>query len=126
MRNQEKKKFGWTQSLVIDDPNLRHGFIQVPRYIMRDPLLTCAAKVLYSLLLSYAWQDGECWPGQDRLAHDVGCSVDTINRVLTELKAHKLITWSRPGQGKPNIYHIRRLTDGYLPKQIIDKARSIA
>jgi hypothetical protein len=120
MKEQEIKR------LIIDDPNLRHGFIQMPRVIMRDPTLTCAARVLYGLLLSYAWQDGECWPGHARLAQDLGCSEATIIRTLAELRDHKLITWRRPGQGKSNIYHIRRLTDGYLAKEIFDKAGAIA
>ena len=118
MRKLETVK---AKTLIIDDPNLRHGFIQVPSIVMRDPLLTCTARVLYGLLLSYAWQEKECWPGQDLLAGELGCSSDTVGRTLKELKSRKLITWKRPGQGKPNVYHIRRLTDGYLPKNFVDK-----
>jgi len=120
MINQEIKR------LIIDDPNLRHGFTQVPNLVLKDPLLTCTARVLYILLLAYAWQDKECWPGHERLAKDLGCSEATIIRTLAELKTHKLVTWTRPGQGRVNIYHIRRLTDGYIPKQMVDKARSLA
>jgi hypothetical protein len=124
VRNQESVKAKTTKTLVIDDPNLRHGFIQIPSLIIRDPLLTCAARVLYALLLSYAWQEKECWPGQDRLSKEMGCSPDTLYRTLVELKERKLITWKRPGQGKPNIYHIRRLTDGYIPKMFVDKGNN--
>ncbi len=109
------------RSLIFRNPNLAHGFTQIPNVILKDATLSANAVRLYILLLSYAWQEKECFPGQDRLAADMGCNRTTINRNLSELKKRKLITWERRGLCKCNIYYIERLEGGYLPKLFIDK-----
>jgi len=101
------------RTLVLQDENLRHGFAQVPNLVLRDPLLSGNEKVLYALLLSYAWRNDECFPGQETLAHDMGLSGRAIRQLLTKLKARRLITWKRQGLGKVNIYMIKRLSDAY-------------
>jgi len=115
MDNQDKR------SLIFRNPNLSHGFTQIPNMVLRDPTLSCNAKVLYMLLLSYAWQDKECFPGQSRLAGGMGCTQRTITRTLAELKKRKLISWDRRGLCKCNVYYIERLEGGYIPKLFIDK-----
>jgi len=115
--NTHKKN---THTLVFDDENLRAGFAQAPNVVLRNPLLSSNSVRLYILLLSYAWDKDECYPGQKTLAEQMGCKHATITRTLAELKKHKLITWERQGLGKSNIYHIRKLSDGYLPKQLVD------
>lgn len=114
------------KTLVFDDPNLRHGFTQIANVVLKDSELSHAAVRLYALLLSYAWQNSECFPGQERLAEDMGCKKLAICRTMKELVRRKLIEIERKGQGKPNIYHIRMLNDGYLPKMFIDKAHASA
>ena len=115
MNNQEK------QTLIFDDVNLKHGFAQIPNVVLRDPKLSAQAVRLYGLLLSYAWQNNQCFPGQCLLADNMGIDKRTVGRILTELKTHKLISWKRLGQGKPNVYRIRKLNAGYYPKQMVDK-----
>ena len=105
---QEKQR-----TLIFQDENLRHGFAQVPNVVLRDPSLTGNEKVLYALLLSYAWHDDECFPGQETLAHDMGLKPRAIRQLLVKLKAKRLIGWKRQGLGKVNIYHINRLSDAY-------------
>ena len=102
-----------SKTLVFQDENLRHGFAQVPNMVLRDPLLSGNEKVLYALLLSYAWRNDECFPGQDTLAHDMGLTSRAIRQLLVKLKAKRLITWKRQGLGKVNIYMIKRLSDVY-------------
>ncbi len=109
------------RSLIFRNPNLAHGFTQSPNVVLRDGTLSTTAKVLYVLLLSYAWQDKECFPGQERIAQDMGCKRITVTRALAELKQRHLITCDRRGLGKVNIYYIERLEGGYIPKQFIDK-----
>jgi DNA-binding GntR family transcriptional regulator len=59
----------------------------VPRSILRDRRLSINARYLISLLVSYAWQDGYCFPGQERLREDAGWkSVKTVQRALAELE----------------------------------------
>jgi hypothetical protein len=120
--NQEKPK----KSLIFRDAGLAHGFSQIPNVVLRDGSLSPNAKTLYALLLSYAWQDGECFPGQMRLADDMGCRLRTIGYTLAELKRRRLISWDRVGLGKSNIYYIEPLAEGYSAKQYIDKVGAIA
>ncbi len=88
------------------DPIALHGFTQVPNFILRDPNVSIGAKTVYSLLLSYAWHNDLCFPGQDRLAQDVGMGIASVNRFIKELEACNLIEITRRGQGKTNFYTI--------------------
>ena len=92
--------------IKILDQTLRHGFSQTPRIVLKATCLSMQAKILYTLLLDYAWQKGQCFPGQDRLAKDLGTHRNTIQKYLKELKDHKLIDWNRRGFRKTNIYYI--------------------
>ena len=69
------------------DPIALHGFTQVPNFILRDSAISIGAKTVYALLLSYAWHNDLCFPGQDRLAKDVGMGIASV---LT-LKNHHTI-----------------------------------
>jgi hypothetical protein len=88
------------------DPIALHGFTQVPNFILRDPDISIGAKTVYSLLLSYAWHNDLCFPGQDRLAKDVGMGIASVNRFIKELEECALIEITRRGQGKTNFYTI--------------------
>lgn len=101
------------KSLIFRDVNLKKGFVAVPRVILLDTKLSPQLKTLYSLLLNYAWQDGECFPGQNTLALNMGLKLLQIKRLLTQLKEAKLITTKRQGLGKPNIYYIESLARRY-------------
>jgi hypothetical protein len=92
--------------LEIVDRERRFPFIQVERAIMRAKGLSDRAKILYCLLLDYAWQANQCFPGQQRLAADLGASVDTVQRALAELKQWRLIDWKQRGLNRPNVYYI--------------------
>ena len=95
---------------VVDD-NLRYGFAQVPRPVLKAQGLTLKAKAVYIALLDYAWQAGSCFPGQQRLAEDLDVSIDTVQRALGELRSFGLVDWERQGLNRPNIYFILRLSD---------------
>ncbi len=95
---------------IVDD-NLRHGFAQLPRPVLRAKGLSPKAKLVYAALLDYAWQAGSCFPGQQRLADDLDVSIDTVQRALQELRDFQLVDWERRGLTKPNIYSILRLSD---------------
>lgn len=99
------------KTLIFDDANLRHGFIQIPKVVLIDKRLSSNDKMLYALLLMYAWQDGECFPGQFRLSEDMQCDKKTLAKCLSHLKDLKYIKVERRGLGKTNIYHIRKLSD---------------
>lgn len=88
------------------DPIALHGFTQVPNFILRDPKVSIGAKSVYSLLLSYAWHNDLCFPGQERLAQDIGMGIASVNRFIKELEECGLIEIMRRGQGKTNFYTI--------------------
>src|SRR6266542_4273868 len=97
--------------IEIVDENLRQGFAQVPRPVLRAKGLSVKAKLLYVALLDYAWQKGSCFPGHATLAADLDVSIDTVQRALGELKVFGLISWKRRGLNQPNVYYLLRLSD---------------
>jgi Mn-dependent DtxR family transcriptional regulator len=56
------------------------------------------------MLLKYAREMDECFPGQDRLAKDMGNGSRSVARYIAELEEVGLITVQRRGQGRPNLY----------------------
>jgi len=88
------------------DPIALHGFTQTPNFILRNPDVSIGAKTTYSLLLSYAWHNDLCFPGQERLAKDMGMGIASVNRFIKELEDCALIEIMRRGQGKTNFYTI--------------------
>ncbi|MEQ1718768.1 MAG: helix-turn-helix domain-containing protein [Hyphomicrobium sp.] len=84
----------------------QHGFTQVPNFLFKNSGLSMGAIVVYSKFLSYAWHNDFCFPGQQRLADDLGMGVASINRFVKELEDATLIEIERRGQGKTNVYKI--------------------
>ena len=60
-----------------------------------------------AMFLSYAWHNDSCFPGQERLAEDMGMSVSRVNEFIKGLESAGLIEIIRRGQGKTNIYKIK-------------------
>jgi hypothetical protein len=93
-------------TIVVLNEALKHGFAQIPRYVLCDRKLSFGARLTYAVLLSYAWQEGSCFPGQDRVSVDLGVTRRAVSKYLTELRKFKYINWKRRGMGKTNIYYI--------------------
>jgi len=93
-------------TIVVKNEALRHGFTQIPNYVLKDSTLSFGARLTYTMLLSYAWQEGSCFPGQGRIAEDLGVSRQSVNGFLRELRRAGYIDWERRGQGKTNVYYI--------------------
>ena len=93
--------------LATLDPVARGGFTQVPNFILKDGDLSLGAKVTYSMFLHYAWHNDSCFPGQERLATDMGMSQPRVSQFIKELQAADLIEITRRGQGKTNLYKIK-------------------
>ena len=96
------------KNLQLDTNNqvLQGGFTQVPNFILRDSKISVGAKVAYAMFLSYAWHNDSCFPGQDRLAEDMGMTRPRVTQLINELEAAGLVTVQRRGQGKTNLYVI--------------------
>lgn len=93
-------------TILIENRALRQGFTQIPNYVFKDKGLSFGARITYGILLSYAWQEGSCFPGQERIGHDLGAGRQAVNGFLGELKRAGYISWQRRGLGKTNIYTI--------------------
>jgi hypothetical protein len=96
------------RNIVLDttNPVLAGGFTQVPNFVLRHRELSVGAKVVYAMFLSYAWNNESCFPGQERLADDMGMSRTRVTEFIGELEKARFITIQRRGQGKTNIYRI--------------------
>ena len=111
----ELRQFQDRQNIVLQgfDPISAGGFTQVPNFLLKDPKLSANAKIVYSMLLSYAWNNSCVFPGQERMAEDIGSSQPTIARAVKELEEHGWLEIQRRGQGKTNIYVLKyRITPG--------------
>ena len=95
-------------TIVVEDETLRAGFTQIPNAILRRPDVTPGAKLTYMALLSYAWQKGSCFPGQDTLADDLGVSKRSVVTYLQQLQEAGLLHVKRRGLGQTNVYTITR------------------
>ena len=82
------------------------GFTQVPNFLLKSKKLSSGDKMAFAMLLSYAWQNDYCFPGQRRLAEDLGLEERSVRRNLKALEANGLLTIQRRGLGKTNIYEL--------------------
>ena len=58
------------------------------------------------MFISYGWHNNFCFPGQQKLATDMGLTRPRVTQLIGELERAGLITIQRRGQGKTNIYII--------------------
>jgi hypothetical protein len=82
------------------------GFTQVPNHILKSGSITPGGKLAYAMLLSYAWQNDYCFPGQERLAKDMGVTDRSVRTYLQELEAKGFLRIKRQGLGKTNVYEL--------------------
>src|SRR6202140_23543 len=93
--------------IVGADLATRHGFTQVPNFILTKKDISVGAKLAYAMLLKYAWDNGACFPGQVKLAEDMGAGERSVRTYLKELESASLLEITQRGLGKTN--HLYRL-----------------
>ena len=91
-------------TLLLEDQSLRYGFVQLPKLVLYARNLSRDAKLLYAVLLGYAWQERRCFPGYSRLCDDMQASENAVRKYMRELEATDLLRQKRRGLGKTNIY----------------------
>jgi len=96
------------RSLIIKGADLatQRGWTGIPNFILESKAISVGAKVTYAMLLKYAREDQDCFPGQTRLAQDIGATDRSVRTWLKELEAARLIDIKQRGQGKPNLYTV--------------------
>ena len=93
------------------------GFTQVPNFILESAKISTGAKLTYAMLLKYAWYEDHCFPGQDRLAKDMGACRKSINSHIQELQDAGFVSVRRQGQGKTNVYTLHLTVDNRSSKK---------
>lgn len=96
------------QNIVLKgaDAATAKGFTQVPNFLLKSRYLSAGDKLAYAMLLAYAWQNDSCFPGQNKLAKDLGLSDRSVRTHLKSLEVHGLLSIRRRGQGRTNIYEL--------------------
>lgn len=84
----------------------QRGFTQVPNHLLRSDKVSAGAKLAYTMLLSYAWHNEFCFPGQERLAKDMGVAPRSVVSYIKELEKEQFLTVQRRGQGRANLYEL--------------------
>jgi DNA-binding transcriptional ArsR family regulator len=92
------------------DAASRGGFTQVPNFLLKSKKLSAGDKMTFAMLLSYAWQNDYCFPGQERLAQDLGLTDRSVRTHLKSLEGSGLLAIKRRGQSKTNITLAREKT----------------
>src|SRR3954467_3541447 len=92
--------------IIGADPVTRHGFTQVPNFILTKKEISVGAKLAYTMLLKYAWDNDACFPGQLKLADDMGAGERSVRTYLKELEGASLLEIPPRGLGKTNLYRL--------------------
>jgi Helix-turn-helix domain len=92
--------------IIGADPVTRHGFTQVPNFVLTKKDISVGAKLAYAMLLKYAWNNDACFPGQVKLAEDMGAGERSVRTYLKELEAAGLLEIKQRGLGKTNLYRL--------------------
>src|ERR1044072_6963878 len=74
------------------------GFTQVPNFLLKSKKLNSGDKMTFAMLLSYAWQNDFCFPGQQRLAEDMGITDRSVRTHLKALESNGLLVITQRGQ----------------------------
>ena len=84
----------------------KSAFSKIPKQIMSSPLLSCEAKVVYSILVGHCFEKDLCYPGLDTIKDQTNISKRTCQRAISELIKFGAIQKIRRGLGHTNIYQL--------------------
>lgn len=116
------------RTVIIKNAALRSvgPFAAFPTKIIRNPDLSLGARLTYALLLSYAQQDGFCFPAQERLANDLAVTDRQVRRFLMELREKGFISWKQQGLNRPNIYYILEIDPADAAQAVRPRAARVS
>ena len=104
--NERFKQVERNIEIVGADLITRHGFTQVPNFILTNKQLSVGAKLYYAMLLKYAREKDYCFPGQQTLAEDMGSSERSVRTYQKELEDAEVLEVTQRGLGKTNLYRL--------------------
>lgn len=88
---------------------MARGYTVLTNYVVYGGELKPITRLTYIVLLTKLFGKDYCFPGQEILAQEVNCSTDSIQRGLQELKQNGWLDVKRRGQGKTNIYYLKKI-----------------
>lgn len=94
------------------DRRLTRPFAMIPETVLIDGRLSLGARVLYGVMMLYAWQTGQCWPTQATIADRLGCSERQVRTFIKELADCGYVLVHQRGLNRPNVYEMVALTGG--------------
>ncbi|NIS38393.1 hypothetical protein GWN26_07970 [Candidatus Saccharibacteria bacterium] len=101
---KDLEKQGKTIAFYGADPLSSGGYTQVPNVVLVSNKISSGAKLTYAMLLKYAWEKNYSYPGQERLAKDMGTTSRSVRTYLNELEKKEFIFIKQRGLGKTNLY----------------------
>ncbi len=97
------------EQIIVENEMLKAGFAAFPYVVLRDTNLSAGARLAYAVLLMYAWQEQSCFPGQKKMAGDIGVSDRQLRTYLKGAGADGLHPDQAPGPEPPEpLLHPRR------------------
>lgn len=108
-----KKYRNAENAVVVDGADFisQKGYTLIPSYVLHTNKLSAYSKLVYTVLLSYAWGDkNTAFPSQQTLADACGISERSVRGAIKELQVEKFVTIIRRGVMKTNVYvlHFKR------------------
>ena len=91
--------------VLIEEDSLNESYTSIPNTILKRDDVSPGAKLAYVMLLSYAHQTDRCFPGQTRLARDMGVGERSLIRYLKELRDRQLLEREAAGSGPHQYLH---------------------
>ena len=95
--------------------NGSNGYTKLPNDVLMNTRLPPRAKLLYALLLHHQSAEHGCFPGRETLAVELGVSVPTTDRALSDLDRAGLITRKRRGFSQSSRYPFPLTNHSFLP-----------
>jgi hypothetical protein len=107
------------RNLVLKGADIatQRGWTGVPNFILESNRISVGAKLVYAMLLKYAREMDDCFPGQERLSKDMGSGKRSVVRFIAELESVGLISIKRRGQCRP-----REWTEAFLMKKLLKRS----
>lgn len=118
MFTKERQK-SRSKYVIIEDPAMRDGFVEIPVPIARLQGLTPAAKLIYGQLLQYLWDDAPCSPLESCLAEDLGLAIDSVHAALDDLISKGLLRVCLGADRETVTYDIRP----WWPEEVLSVAQ---
>ena len=76
----------------------------IPNWLLERPEISPGAKLCYARLCQYSGKNGLCFPKQETIAQEIGCSTRQIQRYIRELTIQKLIKSEKKTFNSPKTY----------------------